>query len=414
MASTHRRVPAVPALLEALLITLLVTLLITAGPAGAEKKPRSAEPPEKALVAEIPWEGDADNRIWVDLAPEGNARPFRLILDTGAQASVLTPGAARAQGVRVRRTKDTPYRRKIKLGKDLLFYVDSSSGDFASDVGWEYALFGGDQLYPYVFELDFDSQIVRFYKSSKYRLPRKVWSTPSEAVLKMRVTANRPFLDIEFEGKKLQVLVDTGAPPTLTVSAEQLKKQGIDTDSLPAFRTAGTTRGKMEQRFYQAKSVKIGPFEFTDVPVLVAPKGFYNIGGNTDSVLGYDLLRQFVARFDYDSGRLWLKKRKDVPLTFYGIDYTVTKKTGAVLAHYNENYQVVYVFPGTPAARLGVKADDMIEPSVPGEGPILDRIAKAIVEYGELGVRRELDGSWGDVELTAPTKTDVASPPAGE
>jgi clan AA aspartic protease (TIGR02281 family) len=395
-------------------IPAFLSLLVGAGIAQAEKKPQSAEPPAKALIAEIPWEGDEDNRIWVDLAPEGNARPFRLILDTGAQASVLTPGAARAQGVRVRRTKDSPYRRKTRLGKDLLFYVDSSSGDFASDIGWEYALFGGDQLYPYVFELDFESQIVRFYKSRKYRLPRKVWSTPTEAVLKMRVTANRPFLDIELEGQKLQVLVDTGAPGTLMVSEEQLKKRGISTASLLPFRSIGTTRGKMKQTFFEAKSVKIGPFELKDVPVLVAPRGFYNIGGNTDSVIGYDLLRQFIARFDYDSGRLWLKKREGVPLTFWGVDYSATQKTGAVLAHRGSGYQVVHVFEGTPAASLGVRANDRVSDSVPGEGPLLDRVSQAILEDGELTVKRKRDGAWGEVDLLASPEPEVASSPKGE
>jgi hypothetical protein len=61
-----------------------------------------------------------------------------------------------------------------------------------------------------------------------------------------------------------------------------------------------------------------------------------------------------------------------------------------------------------------VKADDLIEASVPGQGPILDRIVQAIVEYGELGVRRRVDGTWGDVELATPANADVASPPVAE
>ena len=40
----------------------------------------------------------------------------------------------------------------------------------------------------------------------------------------------------------------------------------------------------------------------------VAPQGFYNQGFPGDSLIGYDLLAQFLVRIDYPRRRLWLRR----------------------------------------------------------------------------------------------------------
>ncbi len=113
----------------------------------------ASEPTLESVLADLPFlESHEANRIYVDLAPAGHARPFRLLLDTGAAFSVLTPRFARAMGVHVRRLKHDPYRRKTRLDRDLLFYVDTRRSDTASRTGWEYGLLGGNFLAEYVVE----------------------------------------------------------------------------------------------------------------------------------------------------------------------------------------------------------------------------------------------------------------------
>ena len=78
-------------------------------------------------LSSIPFEPTPEaNRIILNLAREGN-RPLRMILDTGATFSVMTPLVARSLGVTVRPHKSTPYRRGTSLGRDLQFYIDTSS-----------------------------------------------------------------------------------------------------------------------------------------------------------------------------------------------------------------------------------------------------------------------------------------------
>ncbi|MBM4336286.1 MAG: hypothetical protein FJ108_10290 [Deltaproteobacteria bacterium] len=76
----------------------LVTLTLALACLAAASASAQAEPPADALVGEVPFLTHSEtNRVFIDLAPEGK-RPFRLLLDTGASDSVLTPGYARELG----------------------------------------------------------------------------------------------------------------------------------------------------------------------------------------------------------------------------------------------------------------------------------------------------------------------------
>jgi len=177
---------------------------------------RASEPPPEAVLAELPFEAGESNRVIIDLAPEGSAKPFPLFLDTGADWSVLTPRMARDLGVKVRRLKNDPYRRETRLGRDLQFWIDDRSSDTASKTGWEYGLLGGQFLAEYVLEIDFPARRVRFLDRRRYEVPEQT-DAPDEAVLPVKLVSNRPAVEIGVEGRPILVMLDTGAPPTATI-----------------------------------------------------------------------------------------------------------------------------------------------------------------------------------------------------
>jgi len=145
----------------------VLALAIAVAPAA-----RAGEPPPEAVLADLPFlDFPEPHRVVVDLAPEGNARALRFLLDTGASHNVATPRAAAEFGIRVRRYKRDPYRRKTALGRDVQIHVDTRSSDTASRTGWEYALLGGDFLGQYVLELDFRGRRVRFLDPKRYEAP---------------------------------------------------------------------------------------------------------------------------------------------------------------------------------------------------------------------------------------------------
>jgi predicted aspartyl protease len=365
---------------------------------GEESPPASAgapAPPSDAVVGVLPFEtSDEPNRIYLNLAPE-EARPFRMFLDTGAGRSYLTPRVARELGVSVRRTKSTPYRRATRLGRDLAFYVDTRSSDTASKTGWEYGVLGGEFLDDYVVELDFPGRRVRFLDPKRYQVPKQT-AAPDEAVLPIRLTGTRIVVEIELDGRGLPVLLDTGDPCTAVFSGKAARKLGIDVESLPDYGTVGTAVGPMQVRFYETDGFRFGGFEFDTMPILVAPRGWYNLGVSSDSVVGYDVLSQFVVRIDYKRRRLWLKRSADARVTFCGADYRIARRVGAFLSPLEEGYAVWGLQPEGTAAAFGLRNGDVIVRPLGERLPTAEEVLLRIEAGDELTVARREGERWSD------------------
>lgn len=344
---------------EQLLSVLLVGVLAGAAAAG-ESSP-------EAVLATLPFLDSPDtNRIYVDLAKQGSRRPLRLLLDTGASDTVLTPGAAREAGIRVRRLKRDPYRRRTLLGRDLLFSIDASSSETASQTGFEYGLLGGTFLSDYVLELDFAARTVRLLDPDRYEVPEKA-EGPGQAVLPLEVVSNRVGLEVTVQGTPMQVLLDTGAPFGLTLSGKRAKEAGVASRRVPGFQMAGVF-GEVATELGEAERIAIGPFELERYPVAVAPNGFFNQGFPQDSILGFDLLAQFRVRIDYPRRRLWLQRRESVPVTFLGVDYGIYRDAGALLLPHPQGYRVLVVNEGSTAAAQGLAPGQVLaEPFLPAQ-----------------------------------------------
>jgi hypothetical protein len=321
-----------------------------------------------------------------------------MMLDTGASDSVVTPRFARELGVRVRRIKNTPYRRSTRLGRDLQFWVDTTSSDTASRTGWEYGLLGGEFLDDYVLEIDFPGRRVRFLDPKQYEVPEAV-DAPGERVAPLVRAATRISVPIRVNGHELSVLLDTGAPGTAILSGKAAGKAGIDVGSLPVFGETGTVLGAMKTSFYEAADFAFAGFELGTVPVLVAPKGWYNQAGPNDSVVGYDVLAPFVVRIDYRKQRLWLKRVDSGPIRFQGSDYDLAKQTGAYMVPIQGGWGVWAVVPDSAAARLGVRVGDVVVSSEREQAPPADEVLKRMLEGVELQVARKQGDLWVDTVL---------------
>ena len=318
-----------------------------------------ADPPPEAIVGTLPFlDWREANRIVLNLAPDGE-RDFRLMLDTGAEASVLTPRYARELGVNVRSARDREYERATRLGRNLQFWVDTSSSESASRTGWEYGLLGGTFYSDYVLDLDFKERKVRFIDAARWEVPKSV-DAPNEAVLPLRVMGNRPFVKLTLEGKEVEVLLDTGAPPTLLLSGASARKAGFEKPPLARVDTAGVL-GPIESYAIESNELGFGPFKFAPAPIVFSPKGSYNQAGSSDSAAGYDLMSHFRVRIDYPHKRLWLRREDDEPLAWWGQPWTPIRRVGAFVSVQDRMMRIDGVLPDSPAAKLGLRAGDEIE-----------------------------------------------------
>jgi len=373
---------------------LAATWPLAASPAAAAGAP---DPPPQAVLAELAFVGDEPNRVYVDLAPEGSP-PFVLLLDTGADSSVITPVMARKLRISVRRAKDTPYRRATRLGRDLQFWIESRRSDTGSQTGWEYGLLGGDFLDDYVIEIDYPARRVRFLDPDRYEVPDAV-DAPDESVLPFELSGTRITVPIELRGRRYAVMLDTGAPPGAILSGKLARDAGIEVESLPSLGEGGTTVGPMQIRLLETDAFRFAGIDFGTLPLIVAPRGWYNIAGSTDSALGMDLLRQFALRIDYERRRLWLRRSGDRRVTLYGADYAAAKEVGAFLQDRRDAFVVWRVVPGGPAEAYGLRAGDAIVPAMGEKRPTLDEVLARIRARGELTVARKEGEVWVDHAL---------------
>ncbi len=108
----------------------------------------------------------------------------------------------------------------------------------------------------------------------------------------------------------------------LVLSGKAFRKIGLDDSTLEDYGEVGTTLGPMKVKLHEAEDFRFGKFEFGRLPILVAPRGFYNIAGSTDSVLGYEAMEPFVMRIDYKRKRIWLKRETEATTATRGDDDT--------------------------------------------------------------------------------------------
>lgn len=355
--------------------------------------------PADAVVATLPFlAADEPNRIFVDLAPEGRA-PFRMMLDTGASFSVFTPLAARAAGVSVRALKSTPYRHSTRLGRDLLFQVDTRSSDTGARSGWEYGLLGANFLENYVLELDFSGRTVRFLDPEKYAVPEQTTDADA-AIVPMKLTSGRPLIEIGVDGGPIEVMLDTGCDVTAVLSGSAARSAGIDVDALADFGAFYTVLGKTSARFYEASEVAIAGKRFAAVPVIVSPKGWFNQVGSSNSAIGYDLISRFLVRIDYPRKRIWLRRTSE-RITYLGVDYPATREAGVLLVASGNGYSVMRVAADTSAAKLGIVAGDWLpmESAGSADRKTLEEILAAIRAGKPVRVARQINDVWIDVDL---------------
>jgi predicted aspartyl protease len=206
-------------------LTLGVALLLLLAPSFASG--------EEGVLAELPFLDPLEHdgplypgHVRIDLSPR-NRRPFPMLLDTGAQGTVMTPLYARALRVSVRKHKSDEYRRSTVVGRDVQFRVDTRSSESRSRTGHEYGLLGGDFLEAYVLEVDYQRKRVRF-------LDPDVWEVsegraePGEWILPMGMTDGRPTLEIELGSGRANFLMDTGAPLDLMISEKTARRLQIE------------------------------------------------------------------------------------------------------------------------------------------------------------------------------------------
>jgi hypothetical protein len=164
---------------------------------------------------------------------------------------------------------------------------------------------------------------------------------------------------IEINGRETFMAIDTTVTLPITMGVRALAKAAVHPKTLPVLRSRGNQRSNT--RLFETDKVRLGPFEFGVVPVFVSPPGIEDELGQSGSAIGLDLLAQFKVRIDMIAREMWLERTRTPPLTFGGVSYAYTRKSGLFLGPIGPRWLVLGVLPGSPAERSGFLPGDRLE-----------------------------------------------------
>jgi predicted aspartyl protease len=268
----------------------------------------AAMPPEPGLLADLPFINTGrGGSIEVDIAADGRP-PFVVTLDTGAGDTVMTSDYARALGISVRSTKTDPYVRATTTGVPIRFWVMGQQvvGRGRGPSHFDYALLGGEFLKHFVVELDFARRRVRFLDPAVH----SVGDREGEHVIELRIDELRPYAELELGSGKVWALIDTGAESPVAITEEKAAALDIAIDPQAERIRHVNVLATSTSTIQSLPEARLGGLVLSDVPlqIALADESSVRVGRwlKDETLIGTDLLRNFVVRFDYQGRKLGL------------------------------------------------------------------------------------------------------------
>lgn len=204
----------------------------------------------------------------------------------------------------------------------------------------------------YIVRINFDSSEIEVYRPGEFDYPR------GGTMLRPAFTT-LPIQNLAFRDRKKQnfnFYFDTGAGLCFLLSEQYVKDSSILLAKRKPFYTqAEGMGGRLEMRLTVIKMVQIGNYKFRNVPTYLFNDEFnvtsYPFVGG---LLGNDLLRRFNLTINYPKREIHLSPNSHFNEPF---DYAYT---GMAIYYINGFIVVEDVVPGSPAAKAGLRKDDLI------------------------------------------------------
>ncbi len=291
------------------LAPLLAAVLALAGCAGAEPGFSGGCPLDP--VAQVPVHLYSGLPL-IDGTIAG--KPVRMVLDTGADRTLLSEAAVRRLGLR----RDSRATRSAGIGGSFAAFdalagaihfgnvsVPLSSvvvGNFALGLSESQVdgLLGADLWRQLDVDLDLPARTATFYRAQLCRRSAPPWPGPAIGIAGLPGPANRLLLPAALDGQGAVAIFDTGAQ--VSGVSFRLAARTAEADA-PArdvrVRGAGASVAKLKARRFA--SFRVGPLLFNNpvLPVLPLPQF-------ADALVGQDMLRGCRAWFSFAARQLFL------------------------------------------------------------------------------------------------------------
>jgi predicted aspartyl protease len=253
-----------------------------------------------------------------------NGRPVTLLLDTGAETTVLTPAAAGRIGAQ---RPLVEFQRQLH---SLAGSLETSEVELRSftvggvAISWRRvrvapvnmpAIFAGpldgvvgaDALSSFDVDLDLPHYRMILYHRQTCPDAKPAWAGPYTSVTAGRSKGDHLFFPVQLDGRRIDAFVDTGAQWTV-LSTRVALALGVSEAALahdPPLTTRGAAAEQLSAHLHRFSQLQIGGAVVPNPEVIVADVRL----NDADLVLGIDFLRSWRIWLSYGSQHIFLSRR---------------------------------------------------------------------------------------------------------
>ena len=280
---------------------LLSPLLLLAVPAAAQTAP-VAEPSAQPTAPDLLAFTDADTRMTVPvrIAESG---PYRFVIDTGAQRTVISRelagalGLPRGHDVRLTAMSGTSVEQTVVIPSLRVSSVAGKAIEAPALSGVDLGaagLLGIDTLQGHAVRIDFDAKLMSVAPSTRKRARDD--AVPGEIVVRARSLFGQLVVtDAWCAGTRVRVILDTGSPVSMGNLALQRRFARHSRAPVPIELTS-VTGGKVAASYTQLPAVTMGALTVEALPVAfsdAAPFRQFGLADKPAILLGMDALQLF-------------------------------------------------------------------------------------------------------------------------
>ena len=310
----------------------------------------------------IPFEFFGGRRIFIPAKVNGH--DIVVLLDSGAQASVIDKGVAQSIGLKPKGEANlqgsggdetaaivdgvTVEVGALKLSNLTAISIDLQS--HAGDLGHSLPFVLGDELFrELAVDIDFANRRIAFRDPARITRPQGAVELPLVAPVGLRT------IPVSVDGASpVQFQFDLGSSSPLMVFPPYAKAHGLP-DGRTSQRFSGGAGGMHPETIASLGKVEIGGFTFTDVPTLFPPDTISIV--NSDLIsgnAGLPIFSRFHLVIDYSHDRIWMTPEPHASAPF------AKDRMGLLMLPKDGAFEVGFVSPGSPGDKAGLKAGDRI------------------------------------------------------
>lgn len=253
-----------------------------------------------------------------------NGAPVILLLDTGAEATVLTPAAAQRTGAQ---------RYRVELGRQVHGITgDVTAGELElhsfmiggvearrrtvrvapieivnDATGPLDGVLGADTLSSFDIDLDLPGRRMILYREQSCAAAAPAWAAPYARIAAGRSPSNRLYFPAQVDGRKINALFDTGAQFSV-LSMRAAQALGISKAMLaqdPPVIVRGAVGEQLSAHAHRFSQLEVGGDVIRNAEIDVTEMRL----GEADLVLGIDFLETRRVWLSYGSQQLFLTRR---------------------------------------------------------------------------------------------------------